>query len=138
MASVTCAASTRNKTHWYNPCAFANPPQAFPNAAVTGSPVSTTQITGLSALPYLGGQFNQVRGPGYERINMSLFKNISTFREQYLQLRADIFNVLNTPAYGNPSSTGIGTTGGLITGPQSFQSFTPDARFFQLSAKYAF
>lgn len=138
VASVACATSTRNKTHWYNPCAFRNPPQAFPNAAVKGSPISTTRITGLDALPYLGGLANQVRGPGYERINLSLFKNISVFREQYVQLRADIFNVLNTPSYGSPSNTGINSNAGQITGPQSFQNFTPDARFFQLSAKYAF
>ncbi|HZY62291.1 MAG TPA: carboxypeptidase regulatory-like domain-containing protein [Edaphobacter sp.] len=137
IAPVTCAQSTRTKTHWYNPCAFANPPIAFPNST-SGSPTDPRQITGLAALPYLGGKANQVYGPGYERINLSLFKNFTTFREQYLQFRADVFNLLNTPAYGNPSNTGIGTTGGLITSPQNFQNFTPDARFFQLSAKYAF
>ncbi|MEO6804052.1 MAG: carboxypeptidase-like regulatory domain-containing protein [Granulicella sp.] len=136
--SITCAATTRNTTHWYNPCAFANPVTAFPNAAVAGSPVSTTRITGLAALPYLGSRFNTIYGPGYERVNTSLFKRVTTFREQYLELRADIFNVLNTPSYGNPSTTSNATTGGQITGPRSFQSFTPDARFIQLSAKYAF
>jgi hypothetical protein len=30
------------------------------------------------------------------------------------------------------------SAGGLITGPRSFQSLTPDARFFQLSLKYTF
>ncbi len=136
--SITCAATTRNKAHWYNPCAFANPARAFPNAAVAGSPVSTTRIIGLAASPYLGGRFNTIYGPGYERVNTSLFKRVQTFREQYLELRADIFNVLNTPAYGNPSTTSDATTGGQITGPRSFQSFTPDARFIQLSAKYVF
>ena len=135
---VTCASTTRTKEHWYNPCAFANPPLAFPEAAVKGNPISDRQITGLDTLPYLGGRRNQIHGPGYERVNVSLFKNFSTFREQYLQFRADIFNVLNTPSYGNPSNTGIGSNGGQITAPQDFQKFTPDARFFQLSAKYEF
>lgn len=136
--SITCAGTTRTKAHWYNPCAFANPALAFPNAVVAGSPVSTTQIIGLATLPYLGGRFNTIHGPGYERVNTSLFKRVTTFRDQYLEFRADIFNVLNTPAYGNPSTTSNATTGGQITGPRSFQSFTPDARFIQLSAKYAF
>lgn len=69
---------------------------------------------------------------------MSLFKRIPTFREEYLELRADVFNVLNTPSYGNPSTTTDATTGGQITGPQTFQSFAPDSRFIQVSAKYSF
>lgn len=136
--SITCAATTRTRAHWYNPCAFANPERAFPNAATAGSPVSTAQIAGLAALPYLGGRFNTVYGPGYERVNTSLFKRLTTFHEQYFEFRADIFNVLNTPAYGNPSTTSNATTGGQITSPRTFQNFTPDARFIQLSAKYAF
>lgn len=135
---VVCATQTRTKLHWYNPCAFANPPLAFPNATVPGSPISTKKIEGLAALPYLGGRYNSVYGPGYERINMSLFKNFHTIRAQFLQVRVDIFNVLNTPAYGQPSVSDDSSSGGLITAPTFFQNFTPDARFFQLSAKYEF
>ena len=135
---ISCAQRTRTLQHWYNPCAFANPPLAFPEASVAGSPISTRQIPGLAALPYLGGRRLSVPGPGYERINMSLFKDFSTFREEYVEFRADIFNVLNTPAYGNPSVTSNASTGGQIVSPRSFQNLTPDARFFQLSAKYVF
>lgn len=136
--STACATSTRNRTHWYNPCAFANPPQAFPNAAVKGSPVSTTQIVGAAALPYLGGRPYQIDGPGFERINTSLFKHVPVFHEDSLELRADIFNLLNTPSLGNPSSSGDASTAGQITAPRTFQNFTPDARFIQLSAKFEF
>lgn len=136
--SISCAATTRNPTHWYNPCAFANPPLAFPNASVSGSPVSTTQIVGTTALPYLGGRFNTVHGPGFERVNTSLFKDFKVFRESQIELRADIFNVLNTPSFGNPSTTSDAATGGKITGPRTFQNFTPDARFIQLSGKFVF
>lgn len=79
-----------------------------------------------------------VRGPGLERINMSLFKDIATFREEYLELRADAFNVLNTPGYGAPSTTTDASPGGQITTARFIQNLTPDARFFQLSAKYTF
>ena len=136
--SVSCAASTRNKLHWYNPCSFANPPLAFPNASIKGSPVSNQQFVGMAALPYLGGRFDQVHGPGFERINTSLFKRVTVFRENYLEFRADIFNLLNTPSLGNPSTTNDATPGGQITGPRTFQNFTPDARFIQLSAKLVF
>jgi hypothetical protein len=136
--TVTCASSTRNKQHWYNPCAFANPPLAFPGALVAGSPTSSNQYVGLAALPYLGGRRLSVPGPGFERINMSLFKNITSFHEQYFQFRADIFNVLNTPTYGAPSTHDDSSNGGFINSSRSFQNNTPDARFFQLSGKYVF
>jgi hypothetical protein len=137
--AITCATATHTLQHWYNPCAFANPPLAFPQAAVAGSPVSTTQILGLNALPYLGGRrLSGATAPGYERINMSLFKTFHIFREISLQFRADAFNVLNTPSYGRPSISSDAATGGQITAPQTFQNFTPDARFFQLSGKLSF
>jgi hypothetical protein len=135
---IACAQRTRTLKNWYNPCAFANPPLAFPQASIAGSPISTTRITGLAALPYLGGRRLSVPGPGYERVNMSLFKDFHTFHEQYLQFRTDIFNILNTPAYGSPSVTTNASNGGAITAPRFFQNLTPDARFFQLSAKYVF
>jgi hypothetical protein len=69
---------------------------------------------------------------------MSLFKNFVTFREQHLQFRADAFNLLNHPTWGNPSNQGIGPQGGQITGTKFFQNNTPDARFLQLSLKYTF
>jgi hypothetical protein len=91
-----------------------------------------------AALGFLGGRRNDVYGPGYERINMSVFKEFAIYREQTLQLRADIFNLFNTPSLGQPSDMTIDSTGGTITGPRSFQKLTPDARFIQLSLKYAF
>ena len=131
---TTCAAHTRNKTNWFNPCAFANP---LPG---TDIPISGpgSEVTGLNnAIAYLGGTSNQIHGPGYERVKMSLFKNFDTWREQYLQFRADAFNLLNHPSLGSPSGSD-NSSGGQITSPQSFQTFTPDARFFQLSLKYVF
>ncbi len=67
-----------------------------------------------------------------------MFKNFVVWREHYLQFRADVFNLLNHPSWGNPSTTNNNSNGGNITSTRSFQSNTPDARFFQLSLKYAF
>jgi hypothetical protein len=45
---------------------------------------------------------------------------------------------LNHPTLSNPGNSGNGTGGGQIYGPNFFQSNTPDARFLQVSLKYAF
>jgi hypothetical protein len=91
-----------------------------------------------TAIQFLGGRQNTLYGPGYYGVNMSLFKNFTIWREQYLQFRADIFNVPNHPTLANPANTTINTQAGLITGPKTFQNNTPDARFFQLALRYAF
>jgi hypothetical protein len=131
---VTCAPKTRTKANWYNPCAFANP---LPGNLI-GTAYPSVITDKATAIAFLGGRSNNVYGPGYYQVNMSLFKSFPTWREQYLQFRADGFNVLNHPTLGNPSSTNNNANGGNITGPKFFQSNTPDARFFQLSLKYAF
>ncbi len=147
-----CAAKTRNRAHWYNPCSFKNPwnandpvnelehyiPKNSADAASTGAtmPVYVTDLK--SVLGYLGGRRTSVAGPGYERVNMSIFKNFKTYREQNLEFRADIFNLFNTPSLAGPSSNGTSQSGGKITSPRNIQRYAPDSRFIQLSLKYAF
>jgi hypothetical protein len=131
---VTCAARTRTMTNWYNPCAFANPLPGT-DIPLTGN---GSQITNISQVfSYLGGKDNVIHGPGLERINLSLFKDFPVWRKQFLEFRADVFNVLNTPSY-LVGITNDSSIGGQITGTQFLQNDTPDARFFQLSAKYKF
>jgi len=136
-ASTACPAKVRNITNWFNPCAFANPlpGSLIPNTQTAANPVGTPLTTGVVA--YLGTTRNQIYGPGYQRINMSLFKNFTTYETQYLQFRADAFNLFNTPAFGQPNG-GINNNGGNITGTRSLGAFTPNARFFQLALKYYF
>jgi hypothetical protein len=107
---VDCPAKVRTVANWYNPCAFANPPDG---GVITGN----EQVTGDQPLSLLGGRRNQAFGPGYERIDMSIFKSFPIFHEQALQFRADAFNLLNTPAYGTPNGS-IGSNGGQITSAQ--------------------
>jgi hypothetical protein len=134
--AFTCPTKVRTVQNWYNPCAFRNP-----KADDLGTNGVPDRISGEAALAYLGSPRNQINSPGYDRINMSLFKSFPTWREQNLQFRADAFNLLNTPAYASPGSsgnTGIGPNGGQITGARFFQSYTPDSRFFQFALKYNF
>ena len=129
---TSCPGEVKNRDNWYNPCAFRNP---LPGNLITGSQIVTDEA---SAIAFLGGRSNQIYGPGYSTVDMSLFKNFTTFREQSFQFRADAFNLLNHPTWANPSNQGIGPQGGQITSEKFFQNNTPDARFFQLSLKYTF
>jgi hypothetical protein len=147
-----CASSVKNRTHWFNPCSFANPwnandPVNEPQHYIPKSATDTTlpnysmpvYVTALPAvLGYGGGRRDIAVGPGYERVNMSIFKDFHIWREQVLTFRSDIFNVFNTPSLGQPSNQNDSAAGGNITGPRSIQQYSPDARFFQLSLRYAF
>ncbi|MGA8531587.1 MAG: TonB-dependent receptor, partial [Acidobacteriaceae bacterium] len=131
-ALTSCPTQVRNRENWYNPCAFRNP---LPGNLITGSNTVTSE---QAAIAFLGGRSNVIYGPGYDTVNMSLFKTFATFHEQNLQFRADAFNLLNHPTWGNPSNQGIGPQGGEITSTKFFQNNTPDARFLQLALKYSF
>ena len=133
-----CPTSVKNHNNWYNPCAFRNPwnPSDIAGGHYLASGSWVTDVA--TAKGYLGGKRTVIPGPGYERVNMSIFKSFKTFREQAFEVRADIFNLFNTPAIGEPGNTGIGPNGGQITGLRSFERYAPNSRFLQLSAKYSF
>jgi len=141
-SGTTCAPKTKNITNWFNPCAFGNPLPGsdIPNTQTASNPIGQPLDTLPAVLPYLGTARNQVFGPGYNRINMSVFKNFKTYESQYLQVRADIFNLFNTPAFGQPGngSANDNSTGAQIINTRSLGQFTPNPRFFQLAAKYYF
>ncbi|RXH54374.1 TonB-dependent receptor [Granulicella sibirica] len=123
---VTCATKTGTVATWFNPCAFTNPPVA-------------TSATDIAA--YGGYGRDAVYGPGYNRVDLSLSKKFTLYRETSLDIRGDLFNALNTPAYGQPNAT-IGSGFGQITstrfGGSGTGAETPDARVAQLSARFHF
>jgi hypothetical protein len=179
-AANVCAAQTKTRQRWFNPCAFADPlavgssnnaasaallapyqtgtfsyasgPVGVDNSLCDGLGCTTTAtgatagtpvpyVTGYPAVaPFFGSPKNDASGPGNWKLNASLFKDFRTFHEQFLEFRADAFNVLNHPSLGNPgsTSTNIGANVVQITGTGSNQNLTIDARFFQLSGKYVF
>ncbi len=127
-------------------------PAVGPDSALANGKYNTSGLpSGLGDVPYVtgyanvapffGSSKNDVSGPGNWRLNASLFKDFKIWREgKYLELRADAFNVLNHPSFGNPGngSTNIGTGSVSLTGPMANQSNTIDARFLQFSGKFVF
>ena len=141
-AGYVCPTKVRTPTQWYNPCAFANP-RPGSDIVAPGTIPTGTQIVGpitdpSTVLQFAGGPLLSVYGPPLKRFNMSVFKNFTTYREQSLQFRADIFNLLNTPFFAVPSYSNDGAFGGQITSTRETGSFTPDPRFFQFALKYQF
>jgi hypothetical protein len=74
---------------------------------------------------------NSIRGPGFARTDLSLFKNFAMFDDHRLQLRLEAFNLFNQTRFGQPG-TSIGTANfGRIT-------TADDGRIVQLAVKYNF
>ncbi|MEO6802677.1 MAG: TonB-dependent receptor, partial [Granulicella sp.] len=142
--AASCPTQVRTRKNWYNPCAFVNP--SANGATISAQSAGAFQVNGIGpvfiagpeALKYFGGRSNQIHGPGQQRANMSLFKNFTYRTTNSLQVRADVFNLFNTPSNNSPSNTGLTANGGQITGPRSFQKDTPDSRFIQLAMKLTF
>jgi len=84
---------------------------------------------------------NSLRGPGYWRVDASLFKNIPLGGSKSLQIRIESVNVLNHVNLGNPDSE-IGVPGnnnanaGRITSTAFFGA--DPQRNFQFAVKFIF
>lgn len=130
--SVT--AGPHNVNNWLNPAAFASPP------------VATT--VGQSDYSVLGGAPTQYYGPGYHRLDFSLFKNFNFTERIYLQFRAEFFNLTNTPNFSLPGFSGNGVVGAPgatdYTSPANFGKITStrdgqnDQREIQFALKLYF
>jgi Carboxypeptidase regulatory-like domain/TonB dependent receptor-like, beta-barrel len=97
-----------------NPAAFAQPCTLGPGGVPTSSPVGCVPLTGAAAL----GAITQVPGPGFHRVDFSIFKNFD-FTERYkLQFRTEIFNIFNHPNFNAPGFGGNGVV--AISGSDNF------------------
>lgn len=92
--------------------------------------------------PYTYGNSrrNILYGPGTKQFDLSLFKTIHLNEDatSYLQLRAEAFNVFNTPQFNNPNAQIGGSTAGRITSAGQPVLFQRTSREIQLAAKLYF
>jgi hypothetical protein len=113
-------AGSHNAAQFLNPSAFANPPAA--TAALAG-PAN------------LGGSPTQVSGPPYRRLNLSLFRRFDAVEKTYFEFRAEVFNLTNTPNFGQPGSLTF-TTPNTFASISSTRDNPNDPREIQLSLKF--
>jgi hypothetical protein len=104
----TLPADERTPSHWFNTAAFAAAPQFTIGSASR----------------------NPARGPAYRNVDLALIRRVPIGRDA-LELRAEIFNLLNTPPLGAPAAVfGAANFGTIIT--------AGDPRVVQVAAKFVF
>ena len=81
-----------------NPNAFRDPPVCIPPAG------STDGIGCTNGFAVLGGRPYQGHGPTFNVLDFSVFKMFRTSERTQLQFRAEFFNFLNHPSFGNPGN----------------------------------
>lgn len=74
---------------------------------------------------------NTVRGPGFQRTDLSIFKNFDFGGRQRIQARIEAFNLFNQARFGQP----VGTFGAANFG--QIQT-AEDGRIIQLAVRYSF
>ncbi|WP_420239588.1 carboxypeptidase regulatory-like domain-containing protein [Telmatobacter bradus] len=108
--------------YWFNPNAFsANIP------TITASDGTTV----YSRLGTLGR--NQIYGPSYRAVNLSLQKNLHLNDKYTLELHGDAFNLFNTAEFTNPTSSMSSSTFGQIESTEVYSN-----RQVQLAARFTF
>jgi len=102
-------ADERSVARWFNTSAFAAAPQF---------------TIGSSSR-------NPVRGPGYRNLDLAVLRRIALRGGSALEVRAEIFNLTNTPPFGAPNTTVGSAAFGTIT-------TAGDPRVIQLAVKMIF
>jgi hypothetical protein len=105
----TLPADQRTQDHWFNTAAF-----ALANQFTIGS-----------------ASRNPVRGPSYRDVDLSVMRRVGLGGEHAIELRVEVFNLLNTVNLGPPAAQ---------YGPASFGTITTalDPRVVQLAGKFWF
>ena len=81
---------------------------------------------------------NSLRGPGFEEVDLSLFRNFFPERRVHGQFRIEGFDVLNHANLANPVSTLSSAAVGSITSTLATSSTNLGPRVFQFGAKILF
>ena len=76
-----------------------------PDRSRSGSPSGCLPLNGAAAL---GPQPGQIPGPGFHRLDFSLFKNFQVTERISTQFRAEFFNIVNHPNFNAPGFGGNG------------------------------
>ncbi len=106
------------KLSWFgNPGAFTDPP-----------PCTTVNGCDFSAL----GGITQVPGPGFHRLDFSIFKDFPIKERFRLQFRTEIFNITNHPNFNAPGFGGNGVV--AISGSTDYTNTSTTTSFGEIGS----
>jgi hypothetical protein len=109
---------SQNQLNWIgNAKAFNQPCQLGTNGPIPNSPPGCIPYTGSAVLGFAGPV---TTGPGFRRLDFSLFKAIQLNDRFSMQFRTEFFNILNHPNFNAPNFGGIGVV--AISGSGNFTS----------------
>jgi hypothetical protein len=109
VGNPTLPADQRTPGHWFNTAVFGVAPQFTIGSASR----------------------NPVRGPSYRDVDLALMRRVPVSTGKALEVRAEVFNLLNTPPLGAPAG---------VLGAGNFGTITSalDPRVVQLALKFLF
>ena len=106
---------------------------------VVGTQASATATTAPTVYTGLGlMQRNAGTGPGFADVDLSGQKDTKLFEGLTFELRADAFDILNHPNFGQPSGNVQSTAFGQISATRFATSDGGSSRQLQVSAKFIF
>jgi hypothetical protein len=103
--------------------------------------IQATQATPTSSIFYnaIGNiERNAVTGPGFADVDLSGEKDTKIFEGLSFILRADAFDILNHPNFGQPSGNTQSSTFGQISATRFATSDGGSSRQLQISGKFVF
>jgi hypothetical protein len=95
-------------------------------------PTGTSTFAVPGTYTYGNGGRNLLLANGLTQVDFSLLKTLSIDELRKLQLRAEVFNILNHPTFATPSSAINSSSGGQVS------STLNAARIIQLGVKFIF
>jgi hypothetical protein len=91
---------------------FLNNPAAFQQPCPLGvngpQPLMAPGCTPATGVALLGSRGGTVYGPGFRRLDLSLFKDFAISERYRMQFRSEFFNILNHPNFNAPGFGGNG------------------------------
>ncbi|MBI3207757.1 MAG: TonB-dependent receptor [Candidatus Solibacter usitatus] len=130
-SGISAAVDGQSLNRWFNPCTL-NTAGVRQNCLGAGDPVAFIQQP-PDTLRVLSTRFPEIRNRREPIVDFSVFKTFLIRESLRVQFRAESFNLLNTPWFGNPNTTLGSSNFGVVTPAQS-----NDPRNVQLALRLMF
>jgi hypothetical protein len=98
----------------------------------------TSAYAPVTAVRFGNSGHNQLRGPGLVNLDLSIYRAFRITERLGLQLRAEAFNVSNTPHFANPNGNVNAAQFGVINGVANTGREGIDERMFRLGLRLSF